>query len=225
MTSSWPPPPPPPAQPSPPAHPVQLTIDPATSPRNRLTVGLRFLWVIPIAIVLSAVSGGAWTLSSTDGSGAVVIVAAGGFLFWAPLLLILFRQKYPRWWFDWNAGLLRFSNRVAAYALLLRDEYPSTDDDQAVHLVVPYPDARTDLNRWLPLVKWLLAVPHYIVLAVLWVGGVVAVIVMWFAIVFTGRAPGSFERFVTDLVRWTDRVMAYALLLTTDQYPPFRLGA
>jgi len=120
---------------------------------------------------------------------------------------------------------LRFSNRVAAYALLLRDEYPSTDEEQAVHLVVPYPDAHRDLNRWLPLVKWLLAVPHYIVLAVLWVGGVVAVIVMWFAIVFTGRAPAAFERFVVDLVRWTDRVMAYALLLTTDRYPPFRLGA
>jgi len=222
MTSSWPPPPPAAASPG---HPVQLAVDQPTEPRNRLTVGLRFLWIIPIAVVLSAVSGGAWTVNPAGGSGAIVVIAAGGFLFWAPLLLILFRQKYPRWWFDWNVGLLRFSNRVAAYALLLRDEYPSTDDEQAVHLVVPYPDAHRDLNRWLPLVKWLLAVPHYIVLAVLWVGGVVAVIVMWFAIVFTGRAPASFERFVVDLVRWTDRVMAYALLLTTDRYPPFRLGA
>lgn len=222
MTTPWPaPPPPPPA----PGHPVQLSVDRDTGSRNRLTVGLRFLWVIPIAIVLSAVSGGAWTLRPASGSGAIVIIAAGGFLFWAPLMLILFRQKYPRWWFDWNVGLLRFSNRVAAYALLLRDEYPSTDEEQAVHLVVPYPDARQDLNRWLPLVKWFLAVPHYIVLAVLWVGGLFAVIVMWFAIVFTGRAPVAFERFVVDLVRWTDRVMAYALLLTTDEYPPFRLGA
>ena len=181
--------------------------------------------MIPIAVVLSAVSGGAWTLRPAGGSGAIIIVTAGGFLFWAPLLLILFRQKYPRWWYDWNVALLRFGNRVAVYALLLRDEYPSTDEEQAVHLDVPYPDARQDLNRWLPLVKWLLAVPHYIVLAGLWIGGMFAVVVLWFAILFTGRAPEAFERFVVDVVRWTDRVMAYAVLLTTDQYPPFRLGA
>jgi len=171
------------------------------------------------------VSAVAWNLSPADSSAVIVIAAAGGFLFWAPLLLILFRQKYPRWWFDWNTGLLQFSNRVGAYALLLRDEYPSTDEEQAVHLHVPYPDARRDLNRWLPLVKWFLAIPHYIVLAVLWVGGFFAVIIMWFAILFTGRAPDGFERFVTDLIRWTDRVMAYAVLLVTDVYPPFRLGA
>jgi hypothetical protein len=209
----------------PPPYPIQLKVDSPIDARNRLTVGLRFLWVIPIAIVLSAVSGGVWTLRPADSSAVIVIAAAGGFLFWAPLLLILFRQKYPRWWFDWNTGLLQFSNRVGAYALLLRDEYPSTDEEQAVHLHVPYPDARRDLNRWLPLVKWFLAIPHYIVLAVLWVGGFFAVIIMWFAILFTGRAPDGFERFVTDLIRWTDRVMAYAVLLVTDVYPPFRLGA
>jgi len=230
--SGLPPPPPPPSTPASPAptppvpdYPVQFQVDPPMDARNRLTVGLRILWVIPIAVVLSAVSGGAWTFRPASGSGAIVIVTAGGFLFWAPLLMLLFRQKYPRWWFDWNVALLGFGNRVAVYALLLRDDYPSTDEEQAVHLVVPYPDARRDLNRWLPLVKWLLAVPHYIVLAVLWIGGWFAVVVLWFAILFTGRAPVAFERFVVDLVRWTDRVMAYALLLTTDQYPPFRLGA
>jgi hypothetical protein len=210
--------------PPPAPYPVQLKVDPPIEARNRLTVGLRFLWVIPIAIVLTAVSGDVWTFRPTSGSGVIVIAAAGGFLFWAPLLMILFRQKYPRWWFEWNVALLKFTNRVGAYALLLRDEYPSTDEEQAVHLHVPYPDAQRDLNRWLPLVKWFLAIPHYIVLAVLWVGGFFAVIVMWFAILFTGRAPDGFERFVTDLIRWTDRVMAYALLLATDAYPPFRLG-
>jgi hypothetical protein len=214
-----------PATVPPPPYPVQLRVDAPVEARNRLTVGLRFLWVIPIAIVLAAVSGGVWTLRPADSSVVIVIAAAGGFLFWAPLLLILFRQKYPRWWFDWNTALLHFSNRVGAYALLLRDEYPSTDEEQAVHLHVPYPDARRDLNRWLPLVKWFLAIPHYIVLAVLWVGGFFAVIIMWFAILFTGRAPDGFERFVIDLIRWTDRVMAYAMLLVTDVYPPFRLGA
>jgi len=206
-------------------YPVQLTVDPALGARNRLTVGLRFLWVIPITIVLSAVSGGVWTLQRNGGSNVVVVAAAGGFLFWAPLLLILFRQKYPRWWFDWNVALMHFSNRVAVYALLVRDEYPSTDEEQAVHLHIPYPDVKNNLNRWMPLVKWLLAIPHFILLALLWIGGIVAVIIMWFAIVFTGRAPVGLRQFVIDLIRWTDRVMAYAVLLVTDVYPPFRLGA
>src|SRR5205823_4319805 len=122
-------------------------------------------------------------------------------------------------------ALLAFSNRVAAYALLLRDDYPSTDEPQYVDLRVPYPEVRRDLNRWLPLVKWFLAIPHYVVLGVLWIGGVVVVIVLWFSIVFTGRASRSLLTFVTDLIRWTDRVVAYAVLLTTDAYPPFRLGA
>ena len=216
-------PPPTPAPPSAP-YPVQLSIEPPPDPRNRLTVGLRFLWVIPIAIVLGAVSGGVQTFQPARSSTVIVIAAAGGFLFWAPLLLILFRQKYPRWWFDWNLELLRFTNRVEAYALLLRDDYPSTDDHQAVHLDVRYPDATQELNRWLPLVKWFLAIPHYIVLAVLWIAGIVVVIVMWFTIVFTGRASNSLRTFVIDLIRWTNRVIAYAIVLTTDAYPPFRLG-
>jgi hypothetical protein len=203
---------------------VQLAIDEPGRPLNRVTTGLRFLWIIPIAVVLAAVNGGVWTSQPGDRSTVIVFAAAGGFLFWGPLLMIVFRQKYPRWWFDWNVALLRFHNRVGVYATLLRDEYPSTDEDQAVHLDVPYPDVHRDLNRWLPLVKWLLAIPHFIVLAVLWIGGVVAVIVAWFSIVFTGRYPDSLYRFVVDLIRWTDRVVAYALLLVTDEYPPFRLG-
>jgi hypothetical protein len=203
---------------------VQLVIDEPQRSLNRLTTGLRFLWIIPIALVLGAVNGGTWTWQPADRSTVIVFAAAGGFLFWGPLLMIVFRQKYPRWWFDWNVGLLRFHNRVGAYATLLRDEYPSTDEDQAVHLEVPYPNVRRDLNRWLPLVKWLLVIPHVIVLAVLWIAGVVAVIIAWFAIVFTGRYPQGLFRFVVDLIRWTDRVVAYALLLVTDDYPPFRFG-
>jgi hypothetical protein len=203
---------------------VQLTIDEADRPLDRLSSGLRFLWIIPIAIVLASVNGGVWTWSRPGGSAVVIVGTAGGLLFWGPLLMIVFRQKYPRWWFDWNLALLRLQNRVGAYAALLRDEYPSTDEDQAVHLVVPYPDVKRDLNRWLPLVKWFLAIPHYIVLAVLWIGGIVAIVIAWFAIVFTGRYPRGLFRFVVDLIRWTDRVVAYAFLLITDTYPPFRLG-
>jgi len=217
-------PPAPSAPPPPPAYPLQLTIDEADRPLNRVSTGLRFLWIIPIAIVLAAVNGGVWTWSPPGRTAVIVIGTAGGLLFWGPLLMILFRQKYPRWWFDWNVELLRFHNRVGAYAALLRDEYPSTDEQQAVHLDVPFPDVKRDLNRWLPLVKWFLAIPHYVVLAVLWIGGVVAIVIAWFAIVFTGRYPTGLFRFVADLIRWTDRVVAYAFLLMTDAYPPFRFG-
>ncbi|HLB27192.1 MAG TPA: DUF4389 domain-containing protein, partial [Dehalococcoidia bacterium] len=143
--------------------------------------------------------------------------------FAAPLVMILFRQKYPRWWFDWNLQLLRFSNRVGAYLGLLRDEYPSTDEEQAVRLQIQYPDARSDLNRWLPLVKWFLAIPHYVVLVFLAIAGVVAVIIAWFAILFTGRYPRGLFDFVVGVMRWSNRVTAYAFVLTTDRYPPFSL--
>jgi hypothetical protein len=210
--------------PPPAPYPLQLTIDEPDQARNRLSVGLRVFWIIPIAIVLGAVSGSVWTSRPTEGSNVIVIAAAGGFLFWAPMLMILFRQKYPRWWFDWNVALLRFNNRVAAYALLLHDDYPSTDEEQYVHLELPYPDVKRHLNRWLPLVKWFLAIPHLIVLGFLWLAALIAVIVAWFAILFTGRCPKSVFRFVVDVIRWTDRVFAYAIILTTDAYPPFRFG-
>jgi hypothetical protein len=149
---------------------------------------------------------------------------AGGLLFFGPLLLILFRQKYPRWWFDWNLELQRFGNRVCAYLALLDDRYPATDQHQSVHLDYPYPDAQHDLNRWLPLLKWLLAIPHYIVLIFLDIAALVVVIVAWFAILFTGRYPRGMFDFVEGVLRWHNRVIAYALVLVTDRYPPFRLA-
>src|SRR4051794_5414982 len=115
------------------------------------------------------------------------VALAGGLLAIGPLLMILFRQKYPRWWFDWNVALLRFLNRIGAYLLLLRDEYPSTDDEQNVNLELDYPNVPTQLNRWLPLVKWLLGIPHFIVLIFLSLAAIVVAIVAWFAILFTGR--------------------------------------
>jgi hypothetical protein len=150
---------------------------------------------------------------------------AGGMLFLGPLLMILFRRKYPRWWFDWNLELQRFTNRVVAYVALMDDRYPSTDDEQAVHLDYVYPDASQDLNRWLPLVKWLLAIPHLIVLIFLWIAALVVVVVAWFAILFTGRYPRGMFDFVEGVLRWGQRVIAYAFLLVTDKYPPFSLAA
>jgi len=151
------------------------------------------------------------------------VIGGGGLLFFPPLLMIVFRQKYPRWWFDWNLELSRFGARFGAYLALLRDEYPSTDEEQAIHLTVDYPDVPNELNRWLPLVKWLLAIPHYIVLFFLGIGAFVAVVIAWFAIVLTGRYPRGLFDYVVGVARWGYRVAAYAFLLITDRYPPFSL--
>jgi hypothetical protein len=214
---------PPPSGPPSPGYPLTLSVDYPDRPLDRLSTGLRFLWIIPIAIVLGCVSGGYVTVPGA-GRTAVVLSSAGGMLFFGPLLMILFREKYPGWWFNWNLELLRFTDRVWSYWLLLRDEYPSTDEHQAVHVNVPYPDVRRDLNRWLPLVKWLLAIPHYIVLFFLDLGVIVAVVISWFVIVFTATYPKDLFEFVVAVLRWHNRVVAYAFLLFTDEYPPFRLA-
>jgi hypothetical protein len=208
-------------------YPVRFSVDYPDRQLDRLTTAFRIFTVIPIAIVLGAVSGGSgwdwdWNNSSSTRTAAV---GAGGLLFFGPLLLILFRQKYPRWWFDWNLELQRFGNRVAAYLALMDDRYPATDEHQSVHLDYPYPDAERDLNRWMPLIKWLLAVPHWIILFFLDIAALVVVIVVWFAILFTGRYPRGLFDFVEGVIRWHNRVLAYALVLVTDRYPPFRLAA
>ena len=206
-----------------PTYAVRFQVDTPTGARNRLTTAFRIFVAIPILIVLSLVNGGSttWTSDGRTQSAA----AAGGLLFLAPLVMILFRQKYPRWWFDWNVALWRFMNRVGAFVFLLRDEYPSTDEEQAVHLDVDYPDVPNDLNRWLPLVKWLLAIPHYVVLFFLTVGAFFAVVIAWFAILFTGRYPDGLFTYVVGVMRWHNRVAGYAFLLVTDRYPPFSLSA
>jgi hypothetical protein len=202
------------------SYPVQFSVDYPDRPLNRLTTFFRLIWAIPIVIVLSVVAGGA--SSSSTGNTRVVVASAGGVLIFGPLLMILFRQKYPRWWFDWNLQFLQFENRVTAYLALLDDRYPSTDEEQAVHLDFPYPDALR-LNRWLPLIKWLLAIPHYVFLFFLGIAAVVVVIIAWFAILFTGRYPRSLFDFVVGVLRWSNRVTGYAIVLVTDQYPPFSL--
>jgi hypothetical protein len=203
-------------------YPVQFSVDYPDRALDRMTTAFRIFAAIPIIIVLGAVSGGTWQWSYDNGTA--VAGGAGGLLFFGPLLMILFRKKYPRWWFDWNLELQRFGSRVGAYLALMDDRYPSTTEHQSVHLEYVYPDSARELNRWLPLVKWFLAIPHYIVLALLWTAAVVVVIVAWFAILFTGRYPRAMFDFVEGVLRWHNRVIAYAFLLVTDVYPPFRLG-
>jgi hypothetical protein len=204
-------------------YPVSFSVDYPDRELNRLTTFFRIFTVIPIAIVLGAVAGGTWEWSYSNGATGVA-AGTGGLLFFAPMLMIVFRQKYPRWWFDWNIELQRFSNRVSAYLALMDDAYPATDDHQSVHLDYAYPDV-TGLNRWLPLVKWLLAIPHYIVLFFLDIAAFLMVVIAWFAILFTGRYPRSVFDFVEGVIRWHNRVVGYAVTLVTDQYPPFRLSA
>ncbi|HZA90569.1 MAG TPA: DUF4389 domain-containing protein [Solirubrobacterales bacterium] len=202
-------------------YPVQFSVEYPDRPLGRLTSFLRIFTVIPIAIVLATVAGSSW--GGYGDRAATYAIGGAGFLFLAPLLMILFRQKYPRWWFDWNQELFRFVNRVAIYLSLMDDTYPSTDEHQSVRLDYPYPDAKRDLRRGMPLVKWLLAIPHYIVLVFLYIGAFFAVVFAWFAILFTGRYPRGLFDFVEGVYRWGNRVYAYAFLLVTDRYPPFRL--
>jgi hypothetical protein len=203
-------------------YPIRFSVDYPDRDLNRVTTFFRLFTAIPILIVLSSVSGGSWQWSYERGEA--VATGAGGLLFLGPLLMILFRQKYPRWWFDWNRELVRLSNRVGIYLGLMDDRYPATDDHQPVHLDIDYPDASRELNRWLPLVKWLLAVPHYVVLAFLYVAVIVVVVIAWFAILFTGRYPRGLFDFVEGVIRWHNRVVGYAFLLVTDRYPPFSLA-
>ena len=202
------------------SYPVQFDVDFPSRPLDRLSTAFRFIVAIPIVILLTMLSGEAFRDGNNETN---TLVIGGAAVFLLLVLMIVFRQKYPRWWFDWNLNLLRFSSRVTAYLALLDDRYPSTDEDQAVHLDFPYPDAR-QLNRWLPLVKWFLAIPHYVVLFFLGLVAVIAVIAAWFAILFTGTYPRGLFDFVVGVLRWSNRVNGYAFALVTDQYPPFSLS-
>ena len=204
------------------AYPARLSIDFPDRRLDRMTTFLRLVYVIPVAILLSLIGGVAL---GDAGEGGRMGAVAGGVLVVPVLLMVLFRQKYPRWWFDFNLQLTRFSTRVMSYLALMSDRYPSTEDEQSVHLELDYPNVKQELNRWLPLVKWLLAIPHYVVLLFLGIAAFFAVIFAWFAILFTGRYPRGIFDFVEGVFRWSLRVDAYAFLLVTDRYPPFRLDS
>jgi len=197
---------------------------------DRVTTFFRLIWVIPIAIIYSLLTGGGsstYTTVSANGTTVEKVTQSGGGilagLFVATALMIIVRVKYPRWWFDFALELTRFGYRIGTYMALLTDRYPSTDEEQAVHLELDYPNVESDLNRWMPLVKWLLAIPHYVVLAFLWLATLFVVLIAWIVILFTGKYPRGMFDFVVGVGRWTLRVEAYAVLLLTDDYPPFSL--
>lgn len=202
----------------PPSYPVTFSVDYQERPLNRVSTFFRIFAVVPIAILIALLPGG------SIGSYDYGVAASTGSLIFVPIvLMLLIQKKYPRWWYDWNLEFLRFSNRIGVYLALMDDRYPSTDERQAVHLDFPYPDAER-LSRGLPLVKWFLAIPHYVVLFFLSIGVFFAAIGAWFAILFTGRYPRGIFDFVEGTIRWHNRVIGYAFTLVTDEYPPFRLS-
>lgn len=208
-------------------YPARLDID-YPERLDRLTTFFRLIWIVPIAVVLSVLSSTvSETVTTTTGDVVTTTTRSGGGisggLFVATLLMIVFRQRYPRWWFDFAREFTRFGARVSAYLFLLTDRYPSTVEEQSVHLEIDYPDVQQDLNRWLPLVKWLLAIPHYVVLVLLALAGFLVWVIAWFAILFTGRYPRALFDYLVGVGRWALRVQAYAFLLVTDRYPPFSL--
>ncbi|MFC1921469.1 DUF4389 domain-containing protein [Chloroflexota bacterium] len=204
-------------------YPMSLSIDYPERSLNRLTTLFRIFTIIPIVIILVLIVGSdgnqiqagdwSWEMGSTY-----------AYVFLPLVLMLLFRKKYPKWWFDWNLAITKFGIRVCAYIALLRDEYPSTDEEQSVHIEIPYPDAERDLMRGMPLVKWFLAIPHYIILWFLGVAAFVSIIIAWFAILFTSTYPKGLFDFVVGVLRWSLRVEVYAFMLTTDRYPPFSLS-
>jgi hypothetical protein len=200
-------------------YPVSLSIDYAEKSK-RLTVLFRFILAIPILIIIGLLS--AESYETEKATKELERIYSVGILFLPTLLMIVFRRKYPKWWFDWNLALTSFSLRVTSYLLFLSDEYPSTDEEQSVHVQIRYPDTEKELNQWMPLVKWLLAIPHYIVLCFIMIGVIVCTIIAWIVILLIGRYPRGMFNFVTGSLRWMLRVNAYAVLLTTDEYPPFR---
>jgi len=211
-----------PQTPSEPPYPVQFDVDYPDRDLNRLSTAFRIFAAIPI-LILFAILTGPGSAHWGHNTGAITFSTAA-FVFFPVVLMLVFAEKYPRWWFDWNLELLRFANRVGIYLALMDDRYPSTDERQSVTLDMPYPDAKNELSRWLPIVKWILAIPHYFVLIFLSVAAFFVVVYAWFMILFTGRYPrGAFD-FVVGVIRWYNRVDGYAFVLVTDRYPPFRLS-
>ena len=217
-----------------PRYPARLDIEYPEGGLGRASTFFRIILALPIAVIVGLLGNNfagtwefewaQWVFNTAGGLAILSALWSGGVLVLPTLLMILFRLKYPRWWFDWHLELMRFTTRVGAYVSLMRDEYPSTDEEQAVRLDLDYPDASRDLNRWMPLVKWLLAIPHYIALFALGLASLVCVVIAWFAILFTGRYPRGLFDFVLGVQRWSLRVSAYMWLLTTDRYPPFSTG-
>ena len=183
--------------------------------RDRKSVLLRIFLVVPMAIFISAFT--AWS-GSTEAS-----TFLSGLLFLPVLLALVFRGIYPSYVLDFNRSLLALSTRVTAYILLLNDKYPSIEESEDVKITFPDVEGGAKLNRYLPLVKWLLAVPLYLVGLVYTIYGIAVLIFTWFTILFTGKMPAFSGEVLLGVTKYWNRVYGYAFLLVTDEYPSFSL--
>ena len=183
--------------------------------RDRKSVLLRIFLVVPMAIFISAFT--AWS-GSTEAS-----TFLSGLLFLPVLLALVFRGIYPSYILDFNRSLLALSTRVTAYILLLNDKYPSIEESEDVKITFPDVEGGAKLNRYMPLVKWLLAVPLYIVGVVYAFYGLAVLIFTWFTILFTGKMPAFSGEVLLGVTQYWNRVYGYAFLLVTDEYPSFSL--
>jgi hypothetical protein len=183
--------------------------------RDRKSVALRIFLVIPIAIFVSAFT--AWSGSSEASA------CLSGLLFLPVLLALVFRGIYPSYALAFNKSLLALSTRVTAYILVLHDNYPSIEESDDVTITFPEIDGGAKLHRYLPLVKWLLALPLYIVGFVYVLYGLAVLVFTWFTILFTGKMPAASAEVLVGITQYWNRVYGYAFLLVTDEYPSFSL--
>ena len=194
---------------------IETQIDVSLTERNRLTAFFRIILVVPMAIFLASF---APTDLSADGSNYWAV----GFLVLPTALAIVFRRIYPSYLLVFNEALLSLQTRVDAYILLLTDEYPSIEENDIVSVTFPSVDAK-QLNQWLPLVKWFLAIPLYIVGLFYIIYAALLTIFAWLTVIFTGNYPEKCAEGVVGTIAYWNRVAGYALLLVTDEYPTFSL--
>jgi len=196
---------------------IETQIDVTMTERNRTSALFRLILVVPIAIFVAAFTPSVAGLDSGDMNS-----LNAGFFALPVALAIVFRQVYPSYLLSFNEALLSLQTRVNAYVCLLTDEYPSIEDNDVVSVTFPEVDAKA-LNRWLPLVKWFLAIPLYVVGIVYIFYGLFLTGCAWISILFSGNFPEFCAEGIVGVIAYWNRVVGYALVLVTDEYPTFSL--
>jgi hypothetical protein len=194
---------------------IETQIDVSLTERNRLTAFFRIILAVPALIFVSSFAPSA---SFSDDSLAIF----AGVLTLPAALAIVVRQVYPSYVLAFNEALLSLQTRVDVYLVLLADEYPSIEENDIVSVTFPEVDAK-QLNRWLPLIKWLLALPLYFAGLVYLIYAALLTLLGWFSILFTGNYPEVCAEGVVGTIAYWNRVVGYAFLLVTDEYPTFSL--
>jgi Mn2+/Fe2+ NRAMP family transporter len=182
--------------------------------RDKSTALFRLFLAVPVLIFLSSFSEFADDLPGV----------LGGLLVLPVVLSMLFRNVYPSYVLAFNKALLELSNRVNAYVLVLTDEYPSIEANQKVRLIYPEIDGGKKLSPWMPLVKWFLAIPLFLLGIIYAIYAFALTLVSWFSVITKGFYPEDKAEEVIKVIAYWNRLYGYALLLVTDEYPSFSLN-